>query len=151
MADDSDGAIGCAVLLLVFFGLLADVLILHISPALSGEVVIYNAFCPAARLNGQCKANEEWSGRWTYEANSDRQFVLNWGEDGEPSRYENCAVRDSRNWSCDLGKNFSGDSDKITMIQGEVNKDFAIQPFYRVSPEWWYFLRLRNYFNGRQR
>ena len=53
----SDGQ-GCAVLLLAGAVALVEVFFFHIVPAFSNEIVIYNAFCPSNRVNGECKLND---------------------------------------------------------------------------------------------
>ena len=113
------------------------------------EAVVYNAFCPTPRVNEKCAAGEEVANPTTYKVLPDQQAVVYWIEsDGKPFKYEHCAVRDLKNWSChDDGDN----GERIyehTLIDGQYTEKIApghldsSSIFYQV-PKWkWHWIKL---------
>jgi hypothetical protein len=116
------------------------------------EPVVYSTFCPTARSNGDCNGREQRAGRESFRTNSDRQFVVNWTEDGEPSRYDNCAVLDAQNWPYPLAKDVLEDPSIRSMNPGRLNgENLGHSVFHQVSPEWWYILKVHDRLTGQQR
>src|SRR5262249_53101705 len=66
------------------------------------EVTVYYAFCAGGLKQGKCDTKEETSNTTTFKAMPDQQTVIYWYGDERPKRLQNCAVRDARNWSCQL-------------------------------------------------
>ena len=113
------------------------------------EVIVYRAFCPTELVNEKCAAGEEAASPTIYKALPDLQVVVNWIDGtGKLFKYEHCAVRDLKNWSChDDGDN----GERIyehTLIDGQYTEKIApghldsSSIFYQV-PKWkWHWIKL---------
>jgi len=117
---------------------------------LSGEVVVYKAFCPTVPVSDRCEHNEETSARTTYKAKFVGQFVLYWVDGSEVNKYSKCAVADRTNWKCEVGKNLDDSPIEIVMNNGKITDGFGgMGPnFYEVSAIQWHSLWLSNYLSG---
>lgn len=98
-------------------------------------------------MQGKCLAGEETANPTTYKTSADTQTVVYWVGDGTPAKYERCAIRDVKNWSCPALET-SGllSVAEYRMIGGEFRPSgFAFaSPFYQV-PKWqWYLIKLNN-------
>ena len=103
------------------------------------EITVYQMFCTGeGRKDGKCKSKEETANPITYRAFVDQQTVIYWFEHSAPTRMRNCAVRDAKNWSCQLDDRWQTE---YKMIDGALGKtsDNPIQPiFYQASKwRWW--------------
>ena len=110
------------------------------------EVTVYSGWCSEARQNSKCKAKEEAANPTTYKAIVDQQTVVYWIGDGEPSKMTPCAVRDAKNWSCQVGSGSNWFPDaKTAMVDGALIKSGGggfDGLFYQV-PKWrWWWLKL---------
>jgi hypothetical protein len=111
---------------------------------LVGEVTVYLGFCPHGRVNNICFNGEEAANYTTYRPNTEQQTVVYWSKNGPPSKYEHCAVRNTKNWSC---TETSGTSSNVhQLLDGEYSETVQVmgiyvgQVFYQV-PKWkWYLL-----------
>lgn len=112
------------------------------------EVTIYQLWCSKDRVNGECRAEEEAANPVTYKALVDHQTVMYWYDGGEPTKLENCVVRDYENWSCEIHEN--GSFYKTYMIDGYIHEDYTNKTkdhFYQ-GPRWkWTLLNLKMKFN----
>ena len=117
------------------------------------EVIVYNAFCPTPRVKEKCAAGEETAYPTTYKALPDQQVVVYWSAgNGRPEKYEHCAVRDAKNWTCHYDQ---ADGERIylyTMGDGDYTETVArghlASNFYGV-PKWnWYWIKLNQSRNG---
>ena len=112
------------------------------------EFTVYLGFCPKERVGGVCPVAEEAANPTTYKVLVDQQAVVYWVGDGAPSKLEHCAVRDSRNWSCQIGDGKEADI-RRQLADGEYgevvfNSTLARPPaiFYQV-PKWkWWMLHV---------
>lgn len=108
------------------------------------EINVYQGFCPnGARGSGLCPAGEEAANPVTYKADARSQSVVHWVRDSKVWKFETCAVRDVRNWTC-TGQTVLGGGGIIDhiMINGEYTEVVTTasnykQPevFYQV-PKW---------------
>lgn len=114
----------------------------YVIPSWSNEVVIYTAFCPTTPVREHCAQDEEWSGRTTYKANFEGQFVLYWVDGSEINKYSKCAVLDRLNWSYEAGMRPDNVPIKMVMQDGKFTDGYGgIGPnFYNVSAIDWYTL-----------
>lgn len=124
----------------------------HLLPFQS-DVTVYNMFCTGGLSNGKCSSKEETANPSTYRALADQQTVLYWNSNTDaPKRLQHCAVRDTRNWSCQLEDKLE-ESPKIQwqMVGGEfrevVEKPFiSAQSIFYAVPKWyWWWVRLSEY------
>ena len=110
------------------------------------EVTVYFGSCTEARQNSKCKAKEEAANPATYKAIVDQQTVVYWIGDGEPSRMTPCAVRDAKNWSCQIGNGNGLFPDaKTAMVDGALIKTGRgdLDEFFYQVPKWrWWWLKL---------
>ena len=113
------------------------------------EVIVYIAFCPTPRVNEKCGAGEETSYTTTYKALPDQQAVVYWSAgNGKPAKYEHCAVRDAKNWSCHKDGDNGERIYEYTMADGQFAETAAPGHFDRSSifypvPKWkWYLINL---------
>jgi hypothetical protein len=113
-----------------------------------GEVTVYNMFCKTQRIQGQCKADEEQTANpQSFKVYPDQQSVIYWIGDSAPTKYSNCAVRDTINWRCTQGR--SGEARmEYSMVDATYGEtlDFPFIPstatFYQV-PRWrWWWLKM---------
>jgi len=113
-----------------------------------GEVTVYKMFCETQRVKGECKTDEEQTAMpQSFKAYPDQQSVIYWIGDGAPTKYGNCAVRDTTNWRCTQGR--SGEARmEYSMVDGNYSEtlDFPFIPstatFYQV-PRWrWWWLKM---------
>ena len=121
-----------------------------VEPALSGEAVAYRAFCPSVRVNDKCPKGEEWSNREWFKPNPEMQYVVYWYDGSGVNKYSNCAVRDRRNWSCQLGKGVDGSYLQNSMSDGIYHDEYTDSPFYNVSASEWWTLKIANWLDGTQ-
>lgn len=114
------------------------------------EVTVYKMFCTGGLKQGKCNSKEETANPTTFKALVDQQTVIYWhGEKDPPNRLLHCAVRNARNWSCQLGNTLE-DNPKIqwVMVDGEyrevVEKPFisSNEIFYQVPKWYWWWIRL---------
>lgn len=95
------------------------------------EVTVYHAFCNTNIINGNCNGVEETAGRTTYRANPDQQTVIYWSEGLSPSKFQNCTVRDSKNWVCTRTYDQGLNEDVSKMIDGVFSQG-GTSDFYRI-------------------
>jgi len=126
---------------------------------IGSEVTVYRLFCKGVTGDrqtglpvGQCQAKEETANPTTFKVFVERQTVVYWtGENDTPYRLRHCAVRDARNWSCQLGE-FLEEEPAIEwhVRDGELRKDYSNlslymasgSRFYSVSKRRWWWVRL---------
>ena len=118
------------------------------------EVVVYKLFCVGGRHGDVCPTHEETANRTTYKALVDQQTVVYWSEDGEePRRFGRCAVRDSKNWTCQFES--AADATPLyvhRMIHGAYSETASPEAFggpstdvfYPVAKWRWWLVRLRS-------
>jgi len=125
----------------------------YVEPWLFGDVVVYNAFCTTQRTSGQCNGTLQWSGATTYKASFEGQFVIFKTENSEVGKYQPCAVKDYRNWSCILTRDQYGEEENsISMSDGNLSGNlFKFDQIFSVSALEWYWLKIKNTFTGGQR
>jgi len=115
------------------------------SDIFSDEVTVYNLWCSKERIDGKCLGKEEPANPITYKALVDQQTVIYWFEGGALTKLDNCAVKDSENWSCESG------SYHHYMINGIYHEDYPhkVKSTFYQGPRWkWTFLYLKMRFNG---
>lgn len=113
------------------------------------EIIVYRTFCKSGWVDGTCTSREEIANTTTFKAIPDQQTVLYWQENGDPPRrYKHCAVRDSENWSCQLGDEFEAiPRYQAQMVNGkfqDVAADAASrQTVFVTVPKWkWWIIRV---------
>ena len=89
----------------------------------TSEVTVYLGFCPTEPKTA-CPKGEEAAGYTTYRAHMESQSVIYWSKNGPPSKYEHCAVRDAKNWSCRT-TGLSGTNEHL-LIDGEYAETVQI-------------------------
>jgi hypothetical protein len=113
-----------------------------------GEVTVYSMFCKTQRVQDKCKADDEQTANpQSFKVYPDQQTVIYWIGDSAPTKYGNCAVRDTINWRCTRGR--PGEARmEYSMVDGSYSEtlDFPFIPstatFYQV-PRWrWWWLRM---------
>ena len=112
-----------------------------------GEVTVYYAFCAGGLKQGKCDTKEETSNTTTFKAMPEEQTVTYWYGDERPKQLQKCAVRDARNWSCQL-ETMTGPT-KWQMVNGEFRETPFTQftaPYYQVSKSYWWMLWLAEKF-----
>lgn len=110
------------------------------------EVTVYHLFCTEGLKQGQCKSKEETAAPTTYKIYLDQQTVVYWtGDNAAPNRLRHCAIRNNRNWSCQLGSEFEVTPKYLwQMVDGEFqeigNSPTALDNnFYQTSKwRWWW-------------
>jgi hypothetical protein len=138
-----------------FFGTFAFLILFLIWPQfdrMRGEVTIYRAFCKTQRVQGTCKFdNEETANPQSFKAYPDQQSVIYWIGDSAPTKYSNCAVRNTINWHCTIGPRM-----EYSMVDGIYVEtlDFPFTPstdlFYQV-PRWrWWLLEVKESLSSKQ-
>ncbi|MCS3731215.1 hypothetical protein [Bradyrhizobium betae] len=113
-----------------------------------GEVTVYNMFCKVNRVAGECKRDQEQTSiPPTFKVFPEQQLVIYWIGDNSPTRYSNCAVRDTINWRCRIGA-VNEAKTEYAMVDGQyietVDPPFlpSTNLFYQV-PLWrWWYLRI---------
>jgi hypothetical protein len=115
---------------------------------IKNETTIYELQCSKELVNGICKTTSYAFSYFTYKTFDDKQSVIFWINDGEPSKFSNCAVRDYKKWAC-TESTALGDIEHI-MNDGEyrVNDyrtDLAMKNIFNTYqvPKWkWYYYYL---------
>jgi hypothetical protein len=104
------------------------------------EISSYIAFCPDGRKDGKCKSEEQAFDKITHKAIAESQVVIYWRDGSLTRRYADCAVRNSKNWTC----NVEGRSDPTLMMEGAYQDEFllASDRFYQVSKWHWWWLKI---------
>lgn len=114
------------------------------------EVTVYQAYCKEGRKDAECMSQEENTEPLTYKFVTEQQSIVYWlGDEGAPSKYNNCAIRNARNWSCILGDSRArgGPVVEKRMVGGEVYDFVDYQrvendlTFYQVPKWYWWWLR----------
>ncbi len=109
----------------------------------SEEITSYPMLCEKKLVVGECEANAIPLNRETFKVYASSQQVVSWvpGIRETPIRLEKCAVRDSRNWKCQL----PGNEGEVGFTDGEYNEKLS-RPregnFYYVHARnwWWQYL-----------
>jgi hypothetical protein len=115
---------------------------------IKNETTVYELQCSEKLDNGICKKTSHASTYFTYKTFDDKQSVIFWVNDGEPSKYSNCAVRDYKKWAC-TESTALGDIEHI-MNDGEYRTidyrtDLAFKNIFNSYqvPKWkWYYYYL---------
>jgi hypothetical protein len=104
------------------------------------EISSYIAFCPDGRKDGKCKSEEQAFDKITYKPIAESQVVIYWRDGSLTRRYADCAVRNSKNWTCKV----EGKSDPTLMMEGSYQDEFllASDRFYQVPKWYWWWLKL---------
>jgi hypothetical protein len=114
-----------------------------------GAVTVYIAFCPQEFRQGYdgCTKGEEVGNPTTYNAIVDAQTVVYWTQDTKPRRLRVCAVRDQKNWSCELGDTPAPAAGPPPLEWSMVDGRFidasmlpGMQPIFYQVPKWKYYL-----------
>ena len=133
-----------AYLIFIVFGL--AVWLFSESAPFRSEVTVYPGWCSEARQDGKCKAKEEAANPTTYKALVGQQTVVYWSDDGAPSSMKSCAVRDVKNWSCQIGNGIGWYPDaKTELVDGVLFKTGSggLDLINYQVPKWyWWWLRL---------
>lgn len=119
---------------------------------LGDEIIQYTISCDGWRQKKECKGEIRAEPRETYKASVEQQTVLYWSEDDPVvKRYPRCAVRDSRNWSCEVVADGSPPNEtsefKHVMINGSSAylTPFVTEPNFQNVPKWrWWRAKLFN-------
>jgi hypothetical protein len=108
------------------------------------EVTIYNAFCTKGRIDNKCNSKEETAKAVTYKAVAEQNTMVHWADGNPPTKYDNCAIRNAKNWTCRI-EDYS-----YQMLDGEYSVKsssiwFLPSPFYGISKWRWWILRIQEY------
>lgn len=113
-----------------------------------GEVTVYKMFCKTERVQGNCKADEEQTAiPQSFKVYPNQQSVVYWIGDGAPTKYGNCAVRDTINWRCTMTRPGQVRME-YAMVDGTYIETLDLPfisstvTFYQV-PRWrWWWLKM---------
>jgi hypothetical protein len=109
------------------------------------ETTVYRLFCTGALTQGKCNAKEETANPSTYKAFVDQQTIVYWFENSPgPKRLQHCAIRNAKNWSCQLGNQLEDNPRyEWQMIDGQLRENgptaLSRDLFYQV-PKWRWWL-----------
>ena len=114
------------------------------------EITVYKMFCTQGRKDGKCNSIEQIANPTTYKASVEQQLVIKWTGNSAPIRYDKCAVRNARNWTCI----FSDQPDLLSDVRDEmVDGQFrhisssiwnVPSPFYDVPKWYWWWIKLNS-------
>jgi len=113
------------------------------------EVTVYKMFCTGGLKEGKCNSKEQTANPTTFKVLVDQQTVLYWhGGNDAPKRLVHCAVRNTQNWSCQLGNRLEDDPKyQWEMVDGRY-RDVVQKPalssqelFYQVPKWYWWWVR----------
>lgn len=79
----------------------------------------------------------------TYKTLNDKQVVIYWLDGSPPSSYENCAVRDYKNWQCFL-KTLDLEH-HVQMVDGKYSDDWG-EGLGEIVPKWkWWITKFNEW------
>ena len=106
----------------------------------SENITSYPMLCKSILVAGECEANAIPLNRETFKVYASSQQVVSWvpGISETPIRLEKCAVRDSRNWKCQLPRN----EGEVGFTNGEYHENLY-KPrgddfYYTHALKWWW-------------
>ena len=79
----------------------------------------------------------------TYKTLNEKQVVVHWVEGFAPSSYEQCAIRDYKNWKCDI-KSSIVEPYEIQMLDGKLTDSPLKLKESEIVPKWkWWLVRIQ--------
>ena len=116
------------------------------------EITVYQLYCTTGPWNGAiCPGRIETANPISYKPITDQQLVVSWNSDGVLDKFNDCVVRNVKNWSCDRGPSVL--EPNTTLEWRMVDGDYAetgtsalvgLARQYRQVPKWrWWLARLR--------
>ena len=129
---------------------LAVIALFAINNSFQNEVTVYNMFCTEGLKEGKCTSKEGTANPTTYKVIFEQQTIIYWsGNNTAPNRLQNCAIRNTKNWSCQLSHSWESEP-KIEwqMVNGQFQKKVAPQSyflprvFYQTSVVHWWWIWL---------
>jgi hypothetical protein len=142
-----DRLISCAMIAAILLGLAQST---AMSIPAENEVTVYMLSCEGEQVGETCQGSERTDTPFTYKVLVDRQSVWYWPMDdlSRSSRFSMCAVRDSKNWLCQMESGeasqsiFEMTSGKYAEIEACTTGP-AHTVFHQVSMWQWWVVWLR--------
>lgn len=104
------------------------------------EVAVYEARCALDLVNGACPING-WAagGKLNFRTSAETKTVVYWVDGAAPSKYDNCAIVDVKNWSC--VEHHSSFDQMIDGVYAGLPADGEVS---KSVPKWeWWWLKFK--------